>query len=210
MYNRRLQEMIEQISYSKYSDYVWYSYRDQTVTIDWEAIERLQDKDAYDEIVELISKAEQIQSQLDEAEDALWDIEGKIKELQNRYLSQFVDFQKRVYDAVVSKYENQIEELSNLNDSLNDSNAAILNSLQEQINLQRQIRDNTDTENNIRDMEARLAYLRRDTTGTNEGEIRKLEDQLEQAREGYSDKLIDQSLNRLQESNEKAAEQREQ
>ena len=99
--------------------------------------------------------------------------------------------------------------MSQLNDTLNDSNNAILNSLQHEIELQRQIRDNTDTENNIRDMEARLAYLRRDTTGANESEIRALEKQLEEARQNYADTLIDQSINRLQESNDKAAEQRE-
>ena len=206
---RRRQEMAEQLQASGYTNYVWWNNKDQTIEIDWDAIEAIQDKDTYDAVSDLISKAEKIQDEMDTAEDALWDIEGTIKEIENRYLEEYTNFQKRIYDAVVNSYQQQIDKLSQLNDTINDSNNAILNSLQHEIELQRQIRDNTDTENNIRDMEARLAYLRRDTTGANESEIRALEKQLEEARQNYADTLIDQSINRLQESNDKAAEQRE-
>lgn len=206
---RRRQEMAEQLQASGYTNYVWWNNKDQTIEIDWDAIEAIQDKDTYDAVSDLVSKVEKIQDEMDTAEDALWDIEGTIKEIENRYLEEYTNFQKRIYDAVVNSYQEQIDKLSQLNDTLNDSNNAILNSLQHEIELQRQIRDNTDAENNIRDMEARLAYLRRDTTGANESEIRALEKQLDEARQNYADTLIDQSINRLQESNDKAAEQRE-
>jgi len=40
-------------------------------------------------------------------------------------------------------------------------------------------------------MEARLAYMRRDTTGANASEIRQLEKQLADSRQSYEDTLID-------------------
>jgi len=40
-------------------------------------------------------------------------------------------------------------------------------------------------------MEARLAYLRRDTTGASDGEVRELEKQINEARQDYTDTLID-------------------
>jgi len=40
-------------------------------------------------------------------------------------------------------------------------------------------------------MEARLAYMRRDTTGANASEIRALEKQIEDERQNYADTLID-------------------
>jgi hypothetical protein len=40
-------------------------------------------------------------------------------------------------------------------------------------------------------MEARLAYLRRDTSGANQQEILQLEEQLGDARQSYSDSLVD-------------------
>lgn len=207
---RRRQEMAEQIGISGYSNYVWWNDRDQTIEIDWDAIEAIQDKDTYDEVTDLISKVEKIQDQMDTARDTLWDIEGQIKELEDRYLQEFTEFQQRILDAVVRSYQDTIDNLTSLNDTLNDTNTSILESLQKEIEYSRQIRDNTDTENNIADMEARLAYLRRDTTGANEGEVRELERQLNETRQDYTDALIDQQLERLSEANDLAAEQRQQ
>ena len=206
---RRMQEMREQVEDSKVSQYAWWNDEDNTIEIDWDAINEITNKDKYDEVTDLISKLEKIQDQMDEAEEALWDIEGQIIELEKRYLDEFIDLQKRVYDALVDSYQKQIDSLEDLNDTLNDSNEKILNSIQKEIDLQRQIRENTETENNIKELEARLAYLRRDTTGANEKEIRDLEKQLEEARNNYLDTLVDQALERLQQSNEDAAEQRE-
>ena len=190
--------------------YVWWNDKDQTIEIDWDQIEAITDQDTYDEVKEIIDHLEQAQDEMDDATSAILDIQGQIQDLENRYMQEFTDFQQRIYDALVNQYQVQIDQLSELNDTLNDTNASILDSLQREIDLQRQIRDNTDTENNIRDMEARLAYLRRDTTGSNENEIRQLERELEEAWENYSDTLIDQSLDRLQQANNDAAEQRQQ
>jgi hypothetical protein len=60
-----------------------------------------------------------------------------VKELQERYVQEYVDFEKRVLEAVVNKYQEQIDNLSELNDILNDSNTNILNSIREEVDLQR-------------------------------------------------------------------------
>ncbi|MBQ4060606.1 MAG: hypothetical protein IJD46_01140 [Bacilli bacterium] len=52
----------------------------------------------------------------------------------------------------------------------------MLSALQESIDLERQIRDNTKQEEEITEMEARLAYLRADTSGGNRLEILELEE----------------------------------
>ena len=49
--------------------------------------------------------------------------------------------------------------------------------MQEQISLERQIRDNTETEKEIKELESKLAYLQRDTTGSNAQEILKLQEE---------------------------------
>lgn len=206
---RRRQEMQERVTGSGYTDYVWWNNQDQTVEIDWDKINSVTDKDTYDQIKEIISVAEQIQSQIDDAEDNLREIDVSIKELYDRQLKTFTDFQSRVLDAVINKYQQQIDNLSDLNGTLTDTNNAILNSIRKEIDLQRQIRDNTETENSIRDLENRIAYLRRDTTGGNAQQIRELEKQLEEQTLSYGDQLIDQELERLNEKNDEAAAQRD-
>ena len=205
----RKKEMQEQIMESGYSQYVWWDKEKQEVQIDYDAIEKIGDKDTYDKVKELVDKAEDIQGKINDAKDAMVDIQDQLKELEQRYIDEYVDFEQKVLDAVVNQYQTVIDDLTELNTNINDSNASILNSIRDQIDLQRQIRDNTERESEINDLETRLAYLRRDTTGGNEAEIRSIEKQLQDARQNYSDTLIDQSLDKLETENSKAAEQRQ-
>jgi hypothetical protein len=63
--------------------------------------------------------------------------------------------------------------------------------MQEIISESRQIRENTKKEEEISKKQSRLSYLRRDTSGVNDLEILKLEKEIQQDEEGYSDTLID-------------------
>jgi site-specific DNA-adenine methylase len=104
---------------------------------------------------------------MDDAEDAIIDVENQIQELENIWRDTFIEFEERVLDAIVKMYQTVIDNYSELNDTLNETNTNILDSINKEISLQRQIRDNTKTEQEIADNEAQLAYLQRDTTGGN-------------------------------------------
>ena len=207
---KREQEMREFMDTTNDKDqYLWYNWQDRTLEIDWDAIDRITDEEEYKHVKELVDEAEDIQDKMDDAEDAIQDIENQIQELENIWRDTFTDFEKRVYEAIVKSYQDVIDNYSELNDTLNNSNQAILDSLQKEISLQRQIRDNTKTEEQIADSEAQLAYMRRDTTGGNTLAALELEKQLAEDRESYEDTLVDQAISRLSEDNSAAAEQRE-
>ena len=146
---------------------------------------------------------------MDDADDSIMDIKNQIQELENIWRDTYVDFESRVFDAVVSYYQDIIDNYSELHDTLSNSNSAILSAIQKQIALERQIRDNTQTEENIADTEAQLAFLRRDTTGGNELASLQLQKELSDQRQSYEDTLIDQAISRLQDDNEAAAQQRQ-
>ena len=116
---------------------------------------------------------------------------------------------QKVYDAIVNQQQELIDNFQNLSDKINDSNIEILNSIQRSIDLQREIRDNTKTEEDINEKEARLAYLRRDTSNGNLLEIKQLEEELADDRQNYEDTLIDQQLQRLTQQNDDAQTARE-
>jgi hypothetical protein len=65
------------------------------------------------------------------------DITNQIQELEHIWRDTYVDFEKRVLDALVKSYQKVIDNYSELNDTLNDSNSQILQSLQKEIDLQR-------------------------------------------------------------------------
>ena len=207
---KREQEMREFMDTTNDKDqYLWYNWNDRTIEIDWDKIEAIKDEEEYKHIKDLVSEAEAIQDKMDDAEDAITDIENQIQELENIWRDTYVDFEKRVLDALVQSYQDVIDNYSELNETLNNTNDEILNAIQQQIDLERQIRDNTETEDDISQKEARLAYLQRDTTGANATEILKLQEELENSRKDYEDTLVDQALQRLQEDNDAAAQQRE-
>ena len=209
---KREQEMREFMDTTNtYDDYLWYNWTDRTIEIDWDQIEAIKasDKETYDEIADLISEAEKIQGKMDDAEDAIIDVKNQIQELENIWRDTFTDFEERVYEAIVKEQQTVIDSYSDLNENLNNSNSAILDSLQKQISLERQIRDNTKTEEDINENEARLAYLQRDTTGGNNLASLELQRELDEQRQDYEDNLIDQAISRLQEDNDLAAQQRE-
>lgn len=193
------------------SKYGIYNETTEQIEINWEALEALQKKDAEQgEAVEAyISYLETISGELEEAQDSLTEIEDNIIALVDAQLDARVELLTTLKDAIVEQYQREIDKLSELNDTINDSNSNILNGIQESIDLSRQIRDNTKTEEDIAEKEARLAFLRRDTSGANDLEIKQLEKELEDARESYSDTLIDQEIDRLSKQNDEAAEARQ-
>ena len=207
---KREQEMREFMDVTNDQDqYLWYNWQDRTLEIDWDAIDQITDEEQYKHVKELVDQAEEIQDKIDDADDAVMDITNQIQELENVWRDTFIDFENRVLDAIVKSYQQVIDKYSELNDTLNNSNTQILDSLQKQISLSRQIRDNTKTEEQISDEEARLAYLRRDTSGGNELASLQLERELDEQRKNYEDTLVDQAISRLQEDNDAAAQQRE-
>lgn len=193
------------------SKYGIYNETTGQIEINWEALEALQKKDAEQgEAVEAyISYLETISGELEEAQDALIDIEDDIIAIVDAQLEARNELTTTLREALIQQYQNEIDKLSELNDTINDSNSNILNGIQESIDLSRQIRDNTKTEEDIAEKEARLAFLRRDTSGANDLEIKQLEKELEDARESYSDTLIDQEIDRLSKQNDEAAEARQ-
>lgn len=193
------------------SQYGYYDEKLGQIVINWDKLEALQKKDAEqgEAVNAYIDYLEGIASEFEDAQDALLDIEDSITEIINQQLEERVDFIESMRDLLVEQYQKRIDELSSLNDTINDSNQKILDGISESIELERQIRDNTKTEEDIADKEARLAYLRRDTSGANDLEIKQLEEELANMREGYSDTLIDQEIDRLTKQNDEAAEARQ-
>ena len=113
-------------------------------------------------------------------------------------------------DAVVNHYQGIIDTYQEVSEAISTSQQKVVDELQKEVDLSRQIRDNTQTEEDLNEKENRLNYLKRDTSGVNDLDILALEKEVEADRQEYTDTLIDQSLTRLQEDNDLAQEQREQ
>lgn len=187
------------------------SYNPNTglLKIDWNAIDAVKDENLGSAIEAYISRLEELQGQIEDIDTQIEDFKDKVTELQKEGMQDYLDFEQKVYDAIVNQQQQLIDEYQDLSDKINDSNSKILDSIQRSIDLQRQIRDNTKTEEDINEKEARLTYLRQDTSNGNLLEIKQLEEELADDRQNYEDNLIDQQLERLTQQNDDAQTARE-
>lgn len=213
-YEKRQQEMKELLANKDnaklVSEYgIKYNWEDMTIEIDWNKIDAITDEEKGEEVSTLISKMEKIQDDMDEAEDSLMEIEELVDEIYQQGKDEYFDLEGQVIDALEQIAQNEIDRLSEINDSINDTDSKLLDSIQKAVDEQRRARENAETEEDLGDMRRRLAYLRQDTSGMNALEIKQLEEQLKDEEQAYSDSLIDQKLQEMQDQNDEASEQRE-
>lgn len=210
LYDARRQQIRDLMSeYSDLQGYALYNFNDNTVEINYDAIRAITDEEVGSRIDEYISKLEEFQDQMDEANDALAEIEEQIIEALEKGKEEYFSLEERAMDALVHSYEQEIDELNRINDSINDANSELLNSINSTLERQRREEENAEKEQELSDMQRRLDYLRQDTSGANALEIKQLEKELAEAQDDYTDSLIDQKISELEEQNDKAAEQRE-
>lgn len=202
-------ELIKSFADWDVTKYANYNPNTGLLQIDWNAIDKIKDENKGSAIEAYISRLEELQGQIEDVDKQIEDFQDRVIELQKEGMQDYLDFEQKVYDAIVNQQQELIDNFQNLSDKINDSNSKILDSIQRSIDLQRQIRDNTKTEEDINEKEARLAYLRQDTSNGNLLEIKQLEEELADDRQNYEDSLIDQQLARLTQQNDDAQTARE-
>lgn len=168
-----------------------------------------QNQEIQDWILNWLDKLNESGDAVQETPEAVNDAEQALIDFKNNLQEEAVDFFNQVKEALIESYQRQIDNLSEINDSINDSNSDILAAIQESIDRQRQERDNAETEQDISEKEQKLAYLQMDTSGANQLAIQELQKEIAEDKRSYTDALIDQKISALEEQNSKAFEQRQ-
>lgn len=189
--------------------YAYWDENEHQVVINWDAIHGITDNDFGSAVESYIKKLEEYEGEWEQYQKALEDAADQLYEINQKGKEQYLELQERVRDALIKQRQLEIDELKNISDEMNKMNSDIISNIQESIQMERQIRDNTKKEEEISDMENRLEYLRRDTSGANQVAILEAQEKLEDARQQYTDTLIDQTIDQMSKDNEKAQEQRE-
>ena len=158
---------------------------------------------------EYVATLYELQAEAQDAQDSLDDISDQMDELKDQGKDEYSGLWNQVREAMISNQQAQIDKLSELNSSITDARAALVDQMQKQIEEERQMRENAETEENIANKEAQLAYLMRDTSGANSLQAMDLQSEIETEKQDYTDTLVDQAIANLQAGNEQAAAQRE-
>ena len=143
--------------------------------------------------------------QLDVAKDSYEELEEMNDEGKEAYENLFEQFS----DLILAQLEKEIEIQKEIRDATETANGEIIDKIQQQIDADRQAREEEKAKQNLTDLAKRISYLRMDSSGSNAIEIASLEKQLKEETEAFEDAQIDKSLAAMQDSNEEAAKQRE-
>ena len=200
----QLNALLNLSDYKKYFSFDW----DTGKLTRNSAYYSLGDSDLKDKIDAHLTKIEDLAEQRRTADEEREDLADEQYEAEKAIAEKANEWQKNVYDAVVSEREEQISKLETINTSIQDASSKLIDSMQKSIQKIRQDRKNEKTEEELSDMQSKLSYLQADTSGANEVEIKKLQKQLTEKQESYTDTLIDQKISELQDQNKEAAEQR--
>lgn len=210
MYDNRKKELEGVLKAGKnYSEYATYNWKDNTIEINWDKLNKVTDKSQGEAIEHYISQLEEIESQMEDAEESLDNIKDEIKELQDIGKEEYESLEDKVINGIIAREQEKIDKLSLIDESINDANNKLITSIQNNLDKIRQDRQNEQTEQSIEDNERRLAYLQQDTSGANDLEIQRLQEELSTQKQDYTDTLIDQKLTAIQEQNDKASEERQ-
>ena len=155
-----------------------------------------------DGLNKLLSEADE---QLDISKEAAEDLE----ELNQNSKDAFLTIYGQVEEMLISELEEQISIEQDLLNATEKANNQIISKLQEQIDETRRREENREKEEDLKQLRSKLGYLSSDTSGANQREIIELEKTIAEKEQEYLDTRIDQSIQSLQDANNKAAEQRE-
>ena len=194
----------------KYAKVVQNERGEDVLRIHWDQINLVEDPERGQRIEDYVSQLEEWFDSLEEAEDKLNDIEDRIEEVKELGKEEYLDFENAVKDAITFAYQEEIDKLSEINESINDTNTQLIDAISKQVNRIRQQRENERTEQELQEKQRQLLYLSQDTSGANDMAILELQRGIEEGTVDYTDTLIDQKIDELQMQNDEAAQQREQ
>ena len=194
-------------------EYAWVEKNENgedVLRIAWDKINAITDPKKGEQVETYVSQMEEWFDSLTEAKEALWEIEDVVQEIKERGKDQYKSLEEKIKNALAGNYQKQIDDMQMIFDTIEKANNELIDSIQKNIDKQRQERDNQRTEQDLAEKERRLAYLRQDTSNANQMEILSLEEEIKQGRQDYTDTLVDQKISALQEQNEEASKQRQQ
>ena len=157
---------------------------------------------------EFVGQIEEWRDIMTDSLDNLQDLYEEAKEKKYTGKTEYGDLISRVATALQTVRQQEIDKLSEINDSINNAQSALIDKIQAQIDSERQARENAKTEKNIADSEASILALI--ATGGSQTEILTAQQALEEQKQSYTDSLLDQSIQQVQEANQQAADQRQQ
>ena len=137
------------------------------------------------------------------------DLQKEMIDQLNKERDNYISLLERTRDALVQKIQKQIDKESKIIEAINDANSKLIDSMNKNLSKMRQDRDNKKTEEELQDKYAQLNAMKRIGSGANASDIKKLEKEIKDLEQNYTDSLVDQKISDFQEKNDSASQRKQ-
>lgn len=193
---------------AQYSQY-WQKFGDTYVlNMDKIASAKMPD-DLKNEIESQVEQLRKWQKNLRDNEDTLDQLRKDFKESRKKALQSYVDLEKQVVEALKEQYQKEIDDLKNKYDAMSTADEDYLNSLEAAIEKERKLRQRQNEWDDLATKEKKLSLMQRDTSGSNQLEVQKLQQEVENDRTQLLDNTVDDIVDSLKEMYDLQKESRE-
>lgn len=149
------------------------------------------------------------QDQIDEVNEKFYDYISQIKELEETKRDAIIDLKNRLYNELIRIDQQEINDLSEKYQKMSQLDSEYYSKLQQRISDARNARNLLQNQQNLAQMQNRLAILQQDNSGQYNAELVELQRQINEQLQAQADQNIDLELERIAREQEERQEDRE-
>lgn len=196
---------------NEYADVAKYiSYNEKTgLYYNRAATDSVTDEELGKRIEEAKSAFENVGSKIDEARKGILENQKAQLELLREGRDEASQLEEDLIEAIYDSRQEEIEKISEHYEAINQANEDIISALEEGVQEYRDQRAQDEALADLQKQEQQIALMSMDTSGSNQLDILKAQKTLDDARQSYTDSLIDKSISEMTTQNEEAAKQRQ-
>lgn len=161
------------------------------------------------ELLQLYGILEASEEQIGEMEDKLVDYFNTMLEMEQAKRDAIVELKQSVHDELIARDQEEIDNLRSKYDKMSQLDSEYYSELSQRVNDSRNLRENRQQASDISQMQARLAILKADNSGTYNAELIELQKQINTALQTQADNDINMELERIQREQQQREEDRQ-
>ena len=161
------------------------------------------------ELLQLYGILEASEEQIGEMEDKLVEYFETMLEMEEAKRDAIVDLKQQVHDELIARDQEEIDNLRAKYDKMSQLDSEYYSELTQRVNDSRELRQNRQQASDIAQMQARLAILKADNSGTYNSELIELQKQLNTQLQTQADNEVNRELERIQREHQEREEDRQ-
>lgn len=174
------------------------------------AITTMQRNDEFKKDTEkLIEEYNKLQEEIIEGEEKFNKVLKEMEEKRKSALNDVVSLQKDTAEILKKSYEEEVKNVKEKYDAIKEADDNYLSALEDAINKQKQLRDEESKWDSLAEKEKKLSLIERDTSGSQQKEVLKQQQDIEKERQSLLDNSISNIVNTLKETYEAQQKERE-